>query len=584
MPFLDRLAGLVSPAARLRRALLLSDNGRPGDAFPLMASAARAGVVEAEYRVARCYLEGSGVPPSRIQGARWLLQAANHGSADAQALLAALYVAGLMPAGAGSGSASNRLFEQETTGEPDFEAAFGFAEKAAEAGSAEGQAILGYILTNGPEELHDLAAAHRWYEASAAAGCAEGSLGLALSLARRGVAPNRTGIERQLQRAVDGGLSTAVYLLAVLKENGQEEPCDLQAAAELYERAAGDGVTAAQLRLGLALLDGAFGRRDEEAGEAWMRRAALTGNAEAAFLLGDRSVKGGNPNFAEAIAWFRQAVDGGHPAAARALASLYLTGNGVAKDVEEGTRLLRVAANSGHRDAQVDLANLFLRGADEAGDPASIAQWFEAAAASGDRIAAFNLGMCFAKGVGVQQDEGQAAHWLRRAAEGIGEAQYMYGRILLDGRGVPANAREARLWFARAARSGVLDAQVALGEMLVNGRGGKALPEDALAIFRHAASKGHAGAMFALGLLHANGHGLPTDAAAAQKWFMAAAKRGHGQAELMMGRYLSKGLGGEYDPAAGRVWLERAAAHGIDEANDDLAEMGGDLSPSVNAS
>jgi TPR repeat protein len=557
MPFLDRLAGLVSPAAGLRRALLLLESGKSNDAFPLVAAAARAGIVEAQYRVARCYLEGSGVPPSRMEGARWLLQAANHDSADAQALLAALYVAGLMPAGAGSGFASDRLFEQETTSEPDFAAAFGFAAKAAEAGSAEGQAILGYILTNGPEELHDLDAAHRWYELSAAAGCSEGSLGLALSLARRGLAPNRA----------------AVYLLAVLIENGQGESGDLQAAAALYERAAEDGVTAAQLRLGLALLDGAFGHRDEEAGEAWMRRAALAGNAEAAFLLGDRAVKGGNPNFAEAIAWFRQAVDGGHPAAARALASLYLTGNGVAKDVEEGTRLLRVAANSGHRDAQVDLANLFLKGADAAGDPASIARWFEAAASSGDRIAAFNLGMCFAKGVGVQQDEGQAAHWMRRAAEGIGEAQYMYARILLDGRGVPANAREARLWFGRAARSGVLDAQVALGEMLVNGRGGEASPEKALTIFRHAASKGHAGAMFALGLLHANGHGLPTDPVVAQKWFMAAAKRGHGQAELMMGRYLSSGLGGEYDPAAGRAWLERAAAHGISEAEEELAEL-----------
>jgi TPR repeat protein len=573
MPFLDRLAGLVSPAAGLRRALMLFDSGKSNDAFPLMAAAARAGIVEAQYRVARCYLEGLGVPASRMEGARWLLQAANHGSADAQALLAALYVAGLMPAAAGSGFASDRLFEQETTSAPDFEAAFGFAAKAAEAGSAEGQAILGYILTNGPEELHDLDAAHRWYELSAAAGCAEGSLGLALSLARRGLASNRAEIERQLQHAVDGGLSSAVYLLAVLTENGPGESGDRQAAAGLYERAAEDGITAAQLRLGLALLDGTFGRRDEEAGEAWMRRAALAGNAEAAFLLGDRAVKGGSPNFAEAIAWFRQAVDGGHPGAARALASLYLTGNGVAKDVEEGTRLLRVAANSGHRDAQVDLANLFLKGADEVGDPASIARWFEAAASSGDRIAAFNLGMCFAKGVGVQQDEGQAAHWMRRAAEGIGEAQYMYARILLDGRGVPANAREARLWFGRAARSGVLDAQVALGEMLVNGRGGEASPEKALTVFRHAASKGHAGAMFALGLLHANGHGLPANPAAAQKWFMAAAKRGHGQAELMMGRYLSKGLGGEYDPAAGRIWLERAAAHGIDEAEEELAEL-----------
>ena len=84
MTILDRLTVLASPAAALRRAIQLADSGKPAEAFPLMASAARAGIVDAEYRVARCYLEGSGVPPSRVEGARWLMRAANHGSADAK--------------------------------------------------------------------------------------------------------------------------------------------------------------------------------------------------------------------------------------------------------------------------------------------------------------------------------------------------------------------------------------------------------------------------------------------------------------------------------------------------------------------
>jgi len=332
MPFVDRLTGLVSPAAGLRRALLLAESGRTAEAFPLIAAAARAGIVDAEYRVARCYLEGSGVPPSRVEGARWLLVAANHGNADAQALLAALYVAGLVPAEVDAGAASDRLFRRDTTSDPNFEAAFRFATKAAEAGSASGQAVLGYILTNGPVGLRDEAAAHRWYERSAAAGCAEGSLGLALSLAGRGLDADRPKIAQELRRAADGDLPTAIYLLAILTENGQGVARDPEAAAGLYETAAEKGITAAQLRLGQALLDGELGTHDPAVGEAWVRRAALAGNADAAFLLGDRIVRGGDPNFAEAAAWFRQAADGGQQAAARALASLYFTGNGVAKD------------------------------------------------------------------------------------------------------------------------------------------------------------------------------------------------------------------------------------------------------------
>jgi hypothetical protein len=56
MAILDRLVGRASPAMALRRAIQLSDRGKTAEAFPLMAVAARAGIVDAEYRVARCYL------------------------------------------------------------------------------------------------------------------------------------------------------------------------------------------------------------------------------------------------------------------------------------------------------------------------------------------------------------------------------------------------------------------------------------------------------------------------------------------------------------------------------------------------
>ncbi len=59
------LIGLGSPAATLRRAVRLSEEGKAAEAFPLLARVAKMGNAEAEYRVARCYLEGSGVPASR---------------------------------------------------------------------------------------------------------------------------------------------------------------------------------------------------------------------------------------------------------------------------------------------------------------------------------------------------------------------------------------------------------------------------------------------------------------------------------------------------------------------------------------
>ena len=72
MEIVDRLIGLGSPAAALRRAIRLIDEGKAVAAVPLLARAAKAGIAEAEYRLGRCYLEGMGVPPSRAAAARWL--------------------------------------------------------------------------------------------------------------------------------------------------------------------------------------------------------------------------------------------------------------------------------------------------------------------------------------------------------------------------------------------------------------------------------------------------------------------------------------------------------------------------------
>ena len=577
MLVVDRLIGLASPAAALRRGVRLSEQGKVAEAFPLFARAARAGIAEAEYRVARGYLEGSGVPPSRAEGARWLERAAGHEFVEAQSLLAALCVHGL--ASVASSLQEGRtegLFAAEEPADPDFGSALKWARQAAEAGSAKGQAVLAYILTCGPEPMRDLEEAHRWYERSAAAGCPEGCLGYALSLLQRKTdEESRRQAIQHLLCAAEARLPTAIYLVAVLTEQGVGVRADPTAAIPLYRHAAELGVRAAQVRWGLALIEGRLVVQDLVNGESWLRRAALAGDAEAAALVGDLSIKNGQlpPNYAQAANWYRQAAEAGHKAAARALGSLYLTGAGVARDAEEAARWLRVSAEAGDQASQVDFANLLLQGAGGPEGPASVARWFEQAASSGDLVAAFNLGLCLAGGVGVDRDEQQAAQWLRRAAEGVPDAQYMYGRMLAEGRGIAPDLEEARAWFQRAADAGASDAQVALAEMMANGRGGPRDTAAALALFEKAAAKEHSGAMFALGALHGGGHDLEMNRETAQRWLRAAAERGHGYAQLMLGRYLAVGAAGERKPEEARGWLEQAVAQGIDEAQQDLAAL-----------
>src|SRR5512135_2114447 len=163
MAALDRLLAPVSPAAALRRGIRLIDQGNAKDAFPLLTRAARAGIAEAEYRVGRCYLEGAGVPPSRAEGARWLERAAAQGYIEAHAQLATLAIHGLIATASQEAGSAPKLFAPTEPTEPDFDASLRWARKAAEGGSADGQAVLGYILTSGPDHMRNLDEAHEWY-------------------------------------------------------------------------------------------------------------------------------------------------------------------------------------------------------------------------------------------------------------------------------------------------------------------------------------------------------------------------------------------------------------------------------------
>ncbi len=407
---LERVQAVFSPTTALRRGATLMAAGKTGLAFRLYARAGRTGLAEAEYRVARCYLDGVGVPPSRAEGIRWLELAARHGHVEAQSQLAVIY--------------------------PD--------------GTAGDEADL-------------------WYEHSAAAGCPQGMLGHALALMH------------------------------------------------------GIGVDA------------------NPSGGGALRRAALAGDPEAAAALGDLYATGGNlpPNHVEAASWFRRAAEAGHKGAARSLGLLYFAGAGVPRDPEQGMQWFRISAAAGDGRARAELGNLVLTGMGEEDDRIRIYKGFERAAALGDPVAAYNCAVCLSHGVGVARDDREAALWLREAADRVLDAQFWYGRVLVEGRGVDRDLVEGRRWIAGAAEVGMVDAQVALGMMMLTGAGGACDPPGALALFEKAAANGHLAAMFATGVVYGGGLGVPADHGAAEHWFRAAAEHGHPAAQMMLERHVA---------------------------------------------
>ena len=141
----DRLKAAVFASARLRRAIRKMEQGRPDRGFPLLARLAQRGVVEAQFRVGRAYIDGAGVPVSRATAAIWLEKAATAGHREAQAVLAALYLTGQ------TGPGDPGFFAEAAFLGADFDKALAWGRRAADAGAPDAMALVGYILTSGPE-------------------------------------------------------------------------------------------------------------------------------------------------------------------------------------------------------------------------------------------------------------------------------------------------------------------------------------------------------------------------------------------------------------------------------------------------
>ena len=182
MALIDRLASRFSPASAVRLGEKLMSQGKPKEAFAQFSRAAQAGNRDGEYRVGRCYLESTGVPPNLRQATRWLEKAGQQGHIEAQVLLARL---NLVESGDRSDArVAAGLFHAAAPAKANYPEAMKWARMAADGGHADAQSLLAFILTNGPEGSRNQAEADSWYKRAAEGDSGPGHLGHALALAR----------------------------------------------------------------------------------------------------------------------------------------------------------------------------------------------------------------------------------------------------------------------------------------------------------------------------------------------------------------------------------------------------------------
>jgi uncharacterized protein len=114
----------------------------------------------------------------------------------------------------------------------------------------------------------------------------------------------------------------------------------------------------AQLRLGTMYYYGQGIPEDEKVAVEWLTRAALQGNRDAMFELGNAYLLGHEaPKLIpepdrEAALWYFRAANAGHAEAQYQLGLLFLAGKGVVSSRKEAVKWFRKAAAQGHTEAK----------------------------------------------------------------------------------------------------------------------------------------------------------------------------------------------------------------------------------------
>jgi TPR repeat protein len=190
----------------------------------------------------------------------------------------------------------------------------------------------------------------------------------------------------------------------------------------------------------------------------------------------------------------------------------------------------KALAEKGDAEAQLRLATFYLEGTDVPRDLAKSAKWLRKSAEQGLPRAEYLLGLNYANAHGVRTNQTEAVRWMGKAAkQGLVEAQIELGRWYAEGENVRENPVEAANWYRRAADQSSAAAEYQLGQCYLQGLGVVEDIEDGVEWTRKAAHKGYALAQNSLGLCYLNGQGVTKDYMEAYKWFDLAAAQGDPQ-------------------------------------------------------
>ena len=354
------------------------------------------------------------------------------------------------------------------------------------------------------------------------------------------------------------------------------------------------------LAAGAGLYWFAFHQTPQEKEFAKTLTAARAGDAQAMERAGDFYLagEGTKPSPAQALEWYKNAVQKENYNAAWKLAQLYIAGTQTPQNLDEAAGYLQLAAQAGAAPAQNELGRFYEEGlggiaahggqgffwrftAAQQGDKTAQQyleqaqkdqpELFERAAAfftdlksaqNGNVEAQLRLAQAYEAGTVVLPNEKETERWLLAAWEEnqSPQAGYELAQIYLDKNHPLYDEEKGISLLGQLAQLPYAPAQHALGE-----RAYKEEPanyEDAFAWFSNAAAAGYAPAQYMTGFMLMQGQGMTKSVDLSIKFFRDAAEQNYASAQYVLGQIYYKGLGVPRDKKAGKMWLEKAAENG----------------------
>ena len=415
---------------------------------------------------------------------------------------------------------------------------------AADLGHGEAAYRYAGCLSKGYGCKKNVRAALKYLHLAAERGVAEAQCDLAAKVAKG----KRFSLAADLyERALGNGCERAALPLAECYRYGRGRGADPDKAIALYERAAKLAGAELWLRMASWAETGAVGLcKDEKRAERYCHTAAQLGNPVAQYRVAQAFFEEGCEG--DAVFWLTKSAENGYAKAKTALAGRYERGDGVREDVVRAAELYEQA------------------------------KWQEAEAA-------FSLGECYRLGRGKPRDASLAfENYLRAAHMGHAGGQYRTAFCYETGEGTECNETEAWAWYRLAAAGG--DAHAAfrafclkpsasegLLAQAVRGEDGEALclygksvlrekPAEGCLSLRKSAESGFAQGMYEYARCLLTGEGTQKDEKTAVAWLKKALERGVSEAERLYADCLSSGTGTDRNAKLAAYHYEMLAENG----------------------